>query len=196
MYFIKKISVDEKGVYIDSSIVSHAFSISDAYKILESVVRAYIKEKWGEQSSSSMQIIEIKDFTQVAEPIVDIALVYRLQSDPTKLYLYKRQTKEVAGIIYGKTTASTFHRIHIFDICEYDKVKDGNNEPIKKIVKCGTSNLEIPENVFKLIEQIKKSEKFIKRREIVEKCIDTGIEMKLLKNKSNEGGLIDETLKS
>lgn len=122
MYYIKKITLDEKERYLTSKIMEHAKSISSALCLLEHSVKDFVREECGKQASDNCKIIDIHDFSQINDPIIDSTLVYRLDSDPHRLHVFQRKTKSISGYIYGQSLIAEFRKIEIFELEEYDKI--------------------------------------------------------------------------
>ncbi|AYV85842.1 MAG: hypothetical protein Satyrvirus52_1 [Satyrvirus sp.] len=179
MYIIKKIIIDEKERYIASEIIAHSRTITDALKLLKFSAKSFIKEECGKQVSDSIKIIDIHNFIQINEPVVDTMLIYRLDSDSHKLNIYQRKTKIIPGTIYGKSLVPEFRRIAIFELEEYTKLNFSelskkNSQDVStmvisslpvEMVPIGPIGIKIPKPMTispmrDLLHELKKSPKF------------------------------------
>lgn len=121
MYIIKQITVDDE-VYISSKVVDCIKDelTSSMIVILEGHVKDLVKEEFGAQIASESKVIDINSFNQINEPKIDTILLYRLENEPSKIYVYQRRTKLVKTTSWTysvvETTVSTFKRTHIFEI--------------------------------------------------------------------------------
>lgn len=125
MYFIKKITVDDKDKYLSSTIVEYTFkTIANALMLIEEHIRNYIVSKCGVEAGEKFAIIDIHNFSQINEPSVNSIIVYRLSADPHRFHLYERSTKTIPGTIYGYSIISEFSKIAIFELEEFDQGKN------------------------------------------------------------------------
>jgi len=155
MYFILKISLDDKGNYTNLDIVGHTFSIiSTALILLENTVRSFILEEGGKDTANDFKIININGFQQICEPIIDTMLVYRIDTDPHKLHIYKRKTKIIPGTFYGQSIVPEFHRTHIFSLVEYKKITSMNQDSddptsvsMLEMVSVGSTRIRVPKQL-------------------------------------------------
>jgi len=172
MYFIKKITVNREK-YESSEIIEHTIkTISVALSLLEQSAKNYVKEECGKQIGTDVKIIDIHNFNQINEPIVDSMLVYRLGTDPHRLHIYQRKTKIVPGTIYGQSLIPEFHKIQIFELEEYRKLNlldsttlVSSSIPQVEMVAIGPAKVKIPKNMTvspmsDLIDELKKSLRF------------------------------------
>ena len=138
MYFIKKITVQDKDQYVSSEIVGYTTkTISNALILLENSAKSFIQDECGKQVASASKIIDIHDFNQVSEPMIDTMLIYRLGVDPHRLHVYQRKTKATNGYLWGQTVAPEFRKIQIFELEECAKfgfVDSANHIETKEIV--------------------------------------------------------------
>lgn len=171
MYFIIKTVVDDKQHPILFEIITHTNKISAAITLLEQSARTFIKEERGKQESESAKVIDIHNFSQVNEPMLDTMLIYRLSADAHSLHIYQRKSSVVpAGWIYNQTTASEFRRVLIFSIVAYDTLNAVNippPPPPMELVEIGPAKIKVPKAMTvvpmcKVIEELKKSERFLK----------------------------------
>ncbi|MEM0353983.1 MAG: hypothetical protein QXW79_00240 [Thermoplasmata archaeon] len=170
MYFILKIGLNEKDQPISYNIVSHS-NEAESLIFLENAAKNYIKEECGKQTLDEFKIIDIHHFGQVNEPLIDTMLIYRLKSDPHTLHVYQRKSKEVPGILYGKTTVVEFRRVQIFTSVKY---VDSNLTLIDDgLVSVGPAKIRIPRAmtvspISDMINELKNNARFKKRFEQVE----------------------------
>lgn len=192
MYFIKKITVDDKQNYQSSKVVDNTKkTIASALNLLQNSVRAFIKEEYGREASEQIKILDIHKIDQVNEPIVDCILLYRLVDDPHRVLVYQKKTVLVKATNWTWGTTDTlvpqFRRTHIFELEEYEKTLDKsvpqNNQIQSKaemedtiiddtivsveMVQVGSSKVKIPKPMTvapmcDLIAELKKSERFKK----------------------------------
>lgn len=171
MHFIIKTVVDEKQQQVSLEIITHANRISAAILLLEQSARAFIKEERGKQESENAKIIDIHNFSQVHEPIIDTMLIYRLSADSHSLHIYQRKSSVVpAGWIYNQTIASDFRRVVIFSIIMYDALNTINAPPplpSVELIEIGPAKIKVPKAMTvvpmcNVIEELKKSSRFLK----------------------------------
>lgn len=176
MYLVKKINLDPEQKYRSSEIVDHINkSISSALSLLENAARSHVKEECGREAGEQVKIIEIHDFSQVNEPVVDGMLLYRLIDDKHSIYVYQKKTTitKTANWTWGTTDIATtqFYRTCIFELEEYTKfVPSFNNQVLASVlsedmVAVGPAQIKIPKPmtmspICDLIEELKKSPKF------------------------------------
>ncbi len=178
MYFIKKITVDDKN-YKSSKIVDYTNKkISTALMLLENAARLYIKEEFGREASEHARILDIYNFDQVSEPIDDCMLLYRLGDDPHHIHVYRKKTSRVEkpGYIYGSTIIEEkyFKRTHIFELEECGNINIADSQivtstPQVEMVPVGFAGIRIPKPLTQaplcnLINELKKSTKFLQAR--------------------------------
>ena len=177
MYFIIKINIDDKGLFVSSDMVSHTNAgIISAQQLLLKETKAYVAELAGIVVADGIKIIDIHSFNQVNEPIIDSVLVYRLELDPHRLHIYQRQSKITSGLIYGKAITTEFRKIKIFELVEYTNLilEVGNfesNTKTKKqidMVPHGPANIKVPKTLTispmcDLISSLKSSPMFKKK---------------------------------
>ena len=171
MYFINKIMINNKGQYVDCEIVDHTSkTISVALPLLETCAKRFINKECGEQISATAKVIDIHDFNQVSEPLIDTMLIYRLVSDPHHLHIYQRKTSIVSGTFYGKSTAIEFNKVKIFSLKEYNKINEQDcaieqaTDPVE-LVAFGPSKIKIRKEMTmapmcNIITELKNSKKF------------------------------------
>ncbi|MEM3061954.1 MAG: hypothetical protein QW303_00210, partial [Nitrososphaerota archaeon] len=125
----------------------------------------------GKQISDESKIIDIHHFGQVNEPLIDTMLIYRLKTDPQTLHVYQRKSKEVPGILYGRTTVVEFRRVQVFALVKYD---DPNFTPFDDgLVPVGPAKIRVPKAMTvspmsDMINELKNNIRFKKRFELVE----------------------------
>ena len=195
MYFILKTTVDEKQQPVSFDIVKYTNkTISTALILLETSARDYIKDSCGTQASISAKIIDIHNFDQVCEPLVDGMLIYRVGTDSHKLHIYQRKTEVVPGKVWGQTIATTFQRIQIIALLENKTINSINMTfappivPQVEMVPVGPAQIKIPKiltvaPMLDVIDQLKKSARF-------QKCFDA------LKDNSNTANPIKLPVKN
>jgi hypothetical protein len=116
MFFVIKNNIDKSGSHVSAEIVSHA---SSAEKILENTVTEFVAYEGGREMAENIKIIDIHELTQVAEPLIDTILLYRVTSIPNQIHVYRRGSREVPGYVFGPTIVSEFTRIKIFELVKY-----------------------------------------------------------------------------
>jgi hypothetical protein len=167
MYIVKEILVDGE-LYISSSIDACAGQrISTALITLESRAREYVKKEFGMSAYRDAKIIDIHDISQVNEPLNDGVLLYRLESDPHKIMVYRKKTSTVnlSGWVSSyESSKSIFGRIIIFEL-EDCSIIEGNNVTETEMVSVGKAGISIPIQYTvapgrDLIDELKKSERF------------------------------------
>lgn len=173
MFFIIKTVIDDKGQFVSSKNVAHEKTVSKALALLEKTVRDYIEKECGKPTSDAVKIIDIHNFSQVSEPIVDTMLIYRLVTDPHYLHVYQRKTSIVPGRIYGETTVTYFRKVQIFYLDEYNgiNVLDSTNVGGIEMVPLGPAKVSIPKQMTvapmcNVLKQLKDSAKFKNRFEM------------------------------
>lgn len=175
MYYIQKITFDEKGQKLNPQIIDHTNgTISVALALLEECVRSFILTECGNQAAKDMKIIDIKGFNQVCEPLIDTILVYRHDVDPHTLHLFQRKSKVVPGWAWGESAIKEFKQTEMFIITEYNKIS--TNEISNSVIATSPSiemiqvgRITIPKKFTQspmcdLINQLKKNERFQKRK--------------------------------
>ena len=187
MYFIKKVTVDDKGGYSTSEIVEHAKAITTALSLLDYAARMFIKEECGNQISKDIRIIDIHTLGQINEPAVDTMLLYRLTADPHRIHVYQRKTRIIPGTIYGQSLIPEFHRIQIFELEEYKKLNPSelarknstdidliaaSTIPSFEMVPIGPAGIKVPKPMTvspmcDLIKELKKCVRFNTRFQMV-----------------------------
>uniref|UniRef100_A0A6C0LS69 Uncharacterized protein n=1 Tax=viral metagenome TaxID=1070528 RepID=A0A6C0LS69_9ZZZZ len=120
MHLIIKILVDNDK-YISSEIMDHFVEIVDNQTKLEFVVKNYIKDIYGKLSVENLNIIDVHSLDQVAEPLIDCVLIYRVNNDISKLHVYHRLSKTVSGLMWN-SVVSTFKKIAIFELSQYNEI--------------------------------------------------------------------------
>lgn len=176
MYLVKKITLDDKQGYLSSKIVDHTLNkkINNALIMLENAVRIFVREEMGREAADKMKVLDLKNFDQVNEPIIDGILCYRIAEDAHRIHIYQRKTVvvKVAGWIRGstETPASTFRRTHIYELEQYDcqnltSGEGGQIVPQIEMVAIGPANIRVPKALTEaplkdLITQLKNSPRF------------------------------------
>lgn len=187
MYFIKKITLDSKKNYQVSKIIKHTNkTISVALKLLESSVREYIYDECGREASIQTSITDIDKIENIVEPILDGIVLYRLESDMFRIFVYKKKTTTSQGWIKTSFT-STFYLANIFELEEYTysidilnnsinvlNSKTDTMDPPGGMVAIGPAKIKIPKlmtvaPMINLIDELKKSDKFKNRFESISK---------------------------
>lgn len=184
MYFIKKITVDDKQGYQLSKIVGHTNkTVSNALLLLENMARSFIRDECGRETAEQTKIIDIYKFDQINEPVIDTMLLYRIADDPQRIHVYQKKTiiVKAANWTWGttETPIKQFRRTHIFELEEYDNLKniDIQNEniiiiPQIEMVPIGPAKIKIPKPMTvspmcDLLDELKKSIKFKARYDSV-----------------------------
>ena len=187
MYFIIKNNIDKNGCFISGEIVDYVSSetvpeITIAKKKLENTVILLVADECGKKMSENIKIIDVHSLDQVAEPLIDCMLLYRINDNPNQIHVYHRITKQVSGYVYGQTTASEFTRINIFELIMYNGfVIPESNTVISKptivdieMVQFGPSNVKIPKKMTQspicdMISALKTSPMFLKYKGSIDK---------------------------
>ena len=179
MYFILKTTVDETQQPIGFDIVNYTNkTISTAIILLETSVRAYIKEECGKQAAIDARIIDIHNLDQ-AYAEVDGMLIYRLGADSQTLHVFQRKTVTVPGKVFGYSLVPTFRRVQIFTLLEKPNISSIDTSclapvlPQVEMVAVGPARIKIPKimtmaPMIDVIEQLKKSAKFQKCFEMLD----------------------------
>jgi hypothetical protein len=209
MYFIKRIRLNSDEQYEKSILINHTYErIKSALYLLENCVKSFVFEERGRDAMEQARIIDIHDFSQVTEPAIDSILLYRLSSDPHKIYVYQRKTSLIkrTGWLYNTVdeAISKFHRTDIFELESYEKIKlnidtsknNSNNDetiPILEMVSIGPAHIKIPKEmtispICDVINELKNSPKFKARlgrsQSVIIPIQETAIETQLTRSKS------------
>jgi len=185
MYFVIKNNIDKKGYFVSGEFVEgvQKNSIEDALSLLKKSVIDFVRHECGKPAADNMKIIDIHSFDQVAEPIIDGMLLYRLDTNPNQIHVYKRVTTEVpAGYVFGKSVVSEFNKINIFELIECSKgitIKimttesqpDMYPQPSLDMVPSGPANIPIPRKMTQapicdMLSALKQSPMFLKHKEL------------------------------
>lgn len=179
MHIIIKELVDEKGFKGRPEIADGTVgTIKEASTLLLHVVKKYIKSECGTEIANESKIIDIKTLDQICEPLVDTILIYRLDNDPSTLYLYRRKTKIVPGTIWGQTTISEFRLIQVYTLLEFEKYDVTKSEELTiEMIPAGPSKILIPKQytiapLVNLIAELKTSKHFIARQNMENNCVN------------------------
>lgn len=174
MYFIKKITLDDKQSYQSSQIVDHCTNQVSGKSLLENAIKTFTKEEYGRDAAEQIKILDIKDLTQVNEPIVDGILAYRLQDDPNRVHIYQRRTNitQVKNWTWGMsdTTVISFRRTNIFELEEYSNLNVGAisiTETKETVTFISPRTRIIKPSGFNFIEHLKNSPRFQARLKLV-----------------------------
>lgn len=175
MYIIKKISVDDK-LYLSSQIICHTQSkISSAIELFEKTAREFVGQEFGRDAYEKSKIIDIHNLDQIAEPLIDGMLLYRLYENPNCIYVYQRKTiiTKQSNWTWGTTDiiTSQFKRTHLFEMEEYEDIEqkmiftNSTSIPSIEMVSIGSSHIRIPKPmtvspICDLIEELKNCQKF------------------------------------
>lgn len=188
MYVIKRITLND-GVYGSSKIVDHTNqTIGTALALFEACARNFVKEEFGTQAYEQSAVLDIHSVDQVAEPIVDCMLLYRLADDPHTIHVYQRRTVVVdqnGWFSSTKVTHQTFTRTHLFELEEYTGIR-GEDSPNSHfaypvdMVAFGPAGICVPKPITmapicNLIEELKRSKRFISRFEYMNSLVPTEI---------------------
>ncbi|CAH6421632.1 Hypothetical protein MVR_LOCUS305 [uncultured virus] len=156
--------------------------------MFESCARNFVKEEFGTQAYEQSQVLDIHSADQVAEPIVDCMLLYRLARDPHTIHVYQRRTVVIdqnGWFSNTKVIQQTFTRTHLFELEEYTGIKTEDNlhshytYPID-MVAFGPAGICVPKPITmapicNLIEELKRSKRFIARFEYMDSLVSTEI---------------------
>lgn len=166
MYVIKKIIVDNKSTYIGSETLSIIKNIGPALLVLEDSVKNFVREECGKQINTD--IIRINKIDQICEPLIDTMLIYALESDPHKLYVYQRKTKEIpAGWVYSKSIMPEFGLMRIFELEHNEHIQTAKQpEFVDQMIRMGP--IQMPKRLTQspftdLVAELKKSSKYLER---------------------------------
>lgn len=164
-YIIKEITVDNDE-YVSSRISKMSIKgIGNALKKLTESAKEYVKDKYGSESAKNTDIIDIINLTQVCEPLVDAVLLYRLESDPHKIYAYRRltQVKEQPGWTWGSTkvVCVSFKRVCIFELEEIADQESSVKEQVEEEDRQVKMTI-LPMN--DLLVELKKNQSFLKKK--------------------------------
>lgn len=160
LHFIIKINIDVNNSFRSNEIISHTnLGITIAKKLLEKETRSHVSLLTGNTTNLDFipKIVDIHSFDQVAEPIIDTVIIYRLDSNPHRLHVYQRKSIIVPARGWGQKAISEFRKICIFELNEYACI----NTDIHDIVRYGKTNIHVPEilttePVQNLLSSIKK----------------------------------------
>lgn len=120
MFFVIKNNIDKNGNYVSAEIVAHSTDVvSPSGSILENAAMTFIAYEGGRGMLENIKIIDVHSLNQVAEPLIDTMLLYRVTSEPNKIHVYRRVSKEVPGYVFGQTIVPEFTRIKVFELVEY-----------------------------------------------------------------------------
>lgn len=170
MYFVIKNNIDKNGHYNSGEIMEHTSSgITVALNLLEQNAIKFVKDECGKQNAD--KIINIHSLDQVAEPLVDGMLLYRVDNNHN-IHVYQRISKPISGYVYGKSVIAEFNRIVIFELIDYDKINSNTSASTPHIneidmIKVGSVNVKIPKSmtlapICDLLNDLKQSSKFLK----------------------------------
>lgn len=177
MYIIKNITIND-NTYVSSRIVAHTYeTIKNALALLESCSKNYVKTEFGQTAYDNAKIIDLLNFDQIAEPQIDGILLYRLIDDPHRIHVYERRTKmiEQSGWLGSyQTTAAKFGKTGIYELEEYEKIKNDSREEsriiddVTPMETVTVNNIKIPkamrmEPMKSLIIELKKSKMFLEK---------------------------------
>lgn len=187
MYFVKKIVVDSEK-YVSSEIVGHAKTISTALSLLERNAISYIRDQVGRQISDNAKIIDILNLEQINEPDVDTMLIYRLEQNPHRLYIYQRRTitVDIPNWTWGssKKNIVEFKCVLHFELEEYSQISDFESLPKIKpeiemvTINIGRSRILIPKQMTvapmaDVLAELKNSPKFKNRAIRLDRDVDS-----------------------
>lgn len=172
MYFINEVSVNDDE-YHSSHIIEHTSkTISVALLLLETTAKQFVIDELGKEAGEAANIIDIYNVSQINEPLLDSILLYRLESNPHQIHVYRKKTNIVKtqnwtwGI--SENLVSTFKKVRIFELDEYNKLSiDEDLTPIE-LVPIGNIGIKIPKQMTispmtDLINELKNSDKFKSR---------------------------------
>lgn len=168
MHFVIKNNIGKEGQYLSGEIVGHVSGkIAHATNLLDKLVIDYVKEECGKQASENCKIIDVHSLDQVAEPSVDGIRLYRIDTEPTRIHVYQRISKQVEGRLYGHSVLTEFHKNKIFEVLSYKYIIPPPPVPAPEMIKVGPSNMEYPKSMTQapmidLISALKSSEKFLR----------------------------------
>jgi len=172
MHFVIKNNINKEGQYLSGEIVGDTTGdISRATSLMEKIIIDFVKDEFGKQHSDSCKIIDVHSLDQVAEPLIDGIRLYRIDTEPQRINVYQRISKQVSGYVYGQMVQTEFYRINIFDILSYKNIISPPPAPIPEMVKLGSANIEYPKEmtlspICDLIEALKSSPKFLKLKAV------------------------------
>lgn len=89
--------------------------------VLDKHVKNYVEKQCGLEYIKNFRIIEVSSLAQVCEPLLCGLIAYRLDSMPSRVYLYKKEMVEVQATLFFKAYASTiFHKdpVMIFEFLD------------------------------------------------------------------------------
>uniref|UniRef100_A0A6C0C746 Uncharacterized protein n=1 Tax=viral metagenome TaxID=1070528 RepID=A0A6C0C746_9ZZZZ len=118
MFFVVKNNIDKNGGYVSGEIVAHASDVAPE-NMLENAVLAFVAYTKGQEMIENMKIIDAHSLNQVAEPLVDTILLYRIISEPNQIHVYQRISRQVPGYVFGQSIVPEFTRIKIFELVKY-----------------------------------------------------------------------------
>lgn len=165
MFFIKRINLDESKCYQSSSIVNYTTESSFAKNLFETSVIAFVKEEKGREASETIKIIDINGFEQVNEPLIDCILLYRLISNPNRIFVYQRKTtvKKEKAWTWGTVDVlvSEFRQTQIFELEEFNTIIP-TNEALKENTKESHSekNVVTYHNRSDFLDELRNSPRF------------------------------------
>lgn len=172
MYFIKKIIVNDNE-YETSHIIEHTNkTISVALLLLETTARQYVINELGRESGENSNIIDIYNISQINEPLIDSILLYRLETNPHQIHVYRKKTNIIKtqnwtwGI--SENLVSTFKKVCIFELDEYNKLNIDEEITSIELVSIGNHGIKIPKQMTispmtDVINELKNCDKFKSR---------------------------------
>jgi len=116
MFFVIKNNIDKNGSYVSCEMVAHS---TDAEKILENAVMSFVAFEGGQKMLENVKIIDVHSLNQVAEPLIDTILLYRVIAEPNQVHVYQRISRQVPGYVFGQSIVPEFTRIKIFELVKY-----------------------------------------------------------------------------
>lgn len=173
-YFVKSIKVDN-DVYQSSSIIDISNTYEEAQEQLLLHSKQYVKEELGDKAYNQVKIIDILDFNQVVEPIIDSVQLYRLSGFDNRIYVYQKKTSVIDNNGWfgsAQMTRTVFSRVVIFEFEKNSKFEKKSiyispiEKPTVKNVIFEEVRPVVKSNRDSLLAELTKHTRFVKNQEL------------------------------
>ena len=175
MYFILLTEYSaERADHITPHILSHFDeSAATAIERLNYKVRCYVREQFGSKMEERASIVDIDTMSEVKEPSEYGVYLYKLTSQPERVYLYTKEihTLKSEGWFYDTMQdLATWRQAAVFDLVHY-RMGEGVEESASELemVPAGRHKVRVPKQMtiapcVDLIAELRRSDRFLQRR--------------------------------